>query len=96
MSEHAHRDRDVRDGLFFVVGHHRGGTTLLQSMLTCHSRMTVPPETQFFLEVWPKRRRFGDLADAANRRRLVAFLQSIDCSVRDLRQRPRSVTRTSA
>ena len=37
---------DIRDGLFFIVGHHRGGTTLLQSMLSSHSEITIPPETE--------------------------------------------------
>jgi len=82
---------DVRDGLFFVVGHHRGGTTLLQSMLSTHSQITVPPETQFFLEVWPRRERLGDLRDAEARKRVVQFLRSPDCSIRDLKLEPEDV-----
>ena len=78
-------ESDVRDRLFFIVGHHRGGTTLLQSMLSSHSQITIPPETQFFLEVWPRRGRFGDLADAGTRERVMRFLQSPDCSIRDLK-----------
>jgi hypothetical protein len=74
----------LREELFFVVGHHRGGTTLLQSMLSSHPRLTLPPETQFFLEVWPRRARLGDLSDPAARRRVAAFLGSERCSVRDL------------
>lgn len=74
----------LREELFFVVGHHRGGTTLLQSMLSSHPRLTLPPETQFFLEVWPRRERLGELSDPAARRRVAAFLSSEECSVRDL------------
>ncbi len=82
---------DVRDGLFFIVGHHRAGTTLLQSMLSTHSQITVPPETQFFLEVWPRRERLGDLCDAEAWKRVSQFLQSSDCSIRDLKLEPEEV-----
>ena len=75
---------EIRDGLFFIVGNHRGGTTLLQSMLNAHARLTIPPETQYFLEVWPRRERLGDLSAAAARDRVAAFLHSEDCSLRDL------------
>ncbi len=34
--------------LFFIVGTGRSGTTLLQAMLSCHPRLHIPPETQFF------------------------------------------------
>ena len=81
----------LRHGLFFVVGNHRGGTTLLQSMLSSHSRITVPPETQFFLEVWPQRERFGGLASEAERRDAAAFLSSRECSARDLGIAPEAV-----
>ncbi len=83
--------RRLREGLFFVVGHHRGGTTLLQSMLSSHPRLTLPPETQFFLEVWPRRGRLGDLSDPAARRRVAAFLGSEACSARDLALDPAEV-----
>lgn len=75
---------EISQSLFFIVGHPRGGTTLLQSMFSSHSRITIPPETLFFLEVWPKRQRFGNLADEDARQRLVTFLQSEDCSIADL------------
>lgn len=32
---------------FFIVGSGRSGTTLLQSILATHSRVAIPPETQF-------------------------------------------------
>lgn len=38
----------TREGLFFIVGCGRSGTTLLQSMLLSHPRITIPPETKFY------------------------------------------------
>ena len=40
-------------GLFFIVGTGRCGSTLLQSMLTSHSRVVVPAETHFFSKFDP-------------------------------------------
>lgn len=40
--------RTTREGLFFIVGCGRSGTTLLQSMLISHPRVTIPPETKFY------------------------------------------------
>lgn len=73
-----------RRGIFFIVGHHRGGTTLLQAMLSTHSQLTIPPETQFFLEVWPRRHQWGPLTDPGARARAADFLCSRDASARDL------------
>ena len=81
----------IRDGLFFVVGNHRGGTTLLQSMLNAHPAITLPPETQYFQEVWPKRASLGDLATPAGRERAIDFLGSVDCSIRDLKLDPAAI-----
>lgn len=36
------------DGLFFIVGTGRCGTTLLQAMLTCHPNLYIPPELRYF------------------------------------------------
>ena len=36
------------EGLFFIVGTGRCGTTLLQAMLACHPRLYVPPELRYF------------------------------------------------
>lgn len=38
----------IERGLFFIVGMGRSGTTLLQAMLSSHSRIDVPSETKFF------------------------------------------------
>ena len=74
----------IRDGLFFIVGPHRSGTTLLQAMLSSHSRLTVPPETGYFDQVWPRRAHLGPLTDAGNLARVGRFVTSRDCAVSDL------------
>lgn len=74
----------IRDGVFFVVGHHRGGTTLLQAMLASHPRLTLPPETGFFQQVWTRRSRFEPLTDPSRKAQLWAYLRSPECSVSDL------------
>lgn len=56
----------------FIVGVPRSGTTLLRAMLNRHPRIGLSDETYFFYYVYLRRRAFGDLADAANRRRLIA------------------------
>lgn len=38
----------LAEGLFFIVGVGRSGTTLLQAMLSSHPRIGIPPETSFF------------------------------------------------
>jgi hypothetical protein len=80
------RDRlcEIRDSLFFIVGPHRSGTTLLQAMLSSHSAITIPPETGFFDQVWPRRQSFGPLTNAENLRRVGDFLNGPNCSVADL------------
>lgn len=49
----------LAEGIFFVVGTGRSGTTLLQAMLTSHSRLDIPPETKFFQRHDPIASRFG-------------------------------------
>ena len=39
----------IEDGLFFIVGAPRSGTTLLQTILSRHTRLHIPPETEFFM-----------------------------------------------
>jgi Sulfotransferase family len=62
------------DRPIFVVGCPRSGTTLLQLMLHAHPRIAIPPETRFTLLAYDRRREFGDLTDAANRRALAKFI----------------------
>lgn len=46
-------DDALAQGLFFIVGTGRCGTTLLQAMLMSHPRLCIPPETRFFLAYDP-------------------------------------------
>lgn len=63
-----------RDRPIFVFGCPRSGTTLLQLMLHAHPRIAIPPENRFVIPAYTGRRTFGDLREAANRRRLADFL----------------------
>ena len=47
----ARRTRALDQSLFFIVGAPRSGTTLLRTMLSAHSRICIPPETEFFLHM---------------------------------------------
>ncbi|GAA2521482.1 sulfotransferase [Pilimelia columellifera] len=62
------------DRPIFVVGCPRSGTTMLQLMLHAHPRIAIPPETRFLLEGYRERRRFGDLTNPGNRRRLAEWI----------------------
>ncbi len=44
---------ELAAGIFFIVGAPRSGTTLLQAMLSSHSRIFIPPETEFFMSFEP-------------------------------------------
>jgi hypothetical protein len=55
----------------FIVGSPRSGTTFLRYVLDRHPSLSVCGETRFFAEVYKRRWLFGDLANPANRRRLV-------------------------
>lgn len=45
--------KTLTEGLFFIIGTGRCGTTLFQSMLSSHSRIAVLPETGFFWKFDP-------------------------------------------
>jgi hypothetical protein len=64
-----HPDRPV-----FVGGCPRSGTTLLRTMLNSHPELAIPHETRFVIDAWKQRGRWGDLADADNRRRLARWI----------------------
>ncbi|MFG0253297.1 MAG: sulfotransferase family protein, partial [Phycisphaerales bacterium JB038] len=49
----------LAQGVFFIVGTGRSGTTLLQAMLASHPRLAIPPETKFFQRWDPAEKRFG-------------------------------------
>lgn len=48
-----HDDNSIAEGLFFIVGTGRSGTTLLQAMLSSHPRIVIPEETHFFSKFDP-------------------------------------------
>lgn len=49
-------DNTIAQGLFFIVGTGRSGTTLLQAMLSSHPRIVIPEETHFFSKFDPQGR----------------------------------------
>src|SRR6187551_3800317 len=57
-----------------IGGCPRSGTTLLRTMLHAHPELAIPRETRFVLESWGRRRKFGDLREEANRRRLARWI----------------------
>ncbi len=61
----------MSDGLVFVLGAPRSGTTLLRAMLNRHSRVGLCDETFFFYWVAQRERVFGDLADPRRRARAI-------------------------
>ncbi len=78
----------------FVVGCPRSGTTLLALMLHSHSRIAIPPETRFLLDVYRERDRFGDLTKRRNRRVLaLAIVRRRGSKFRHLGLRRREVQR---
>ncbi|MFL6238317.1 MAG: sulfotransferase family protein [Actinomycetes bacterium] len=56
-------DEATSERPIFVVGAHRSGTTLLQSLLGAHPRIAAPPEISFYGRIWSRRAEFGDLTD---------------------------------
>ncbi|RMD61655.1 MAG: sulfotransferase, partial [Planctomycetota bacterium] len=64
---------DIAQGLFFIVGTGRCGSTLLQAMLSRHPRLGLPPETKFFQEWDPMLRISDPLPDEASLRQHLAW-----------------------
>lgn len=55
----------------FIVGAPRSGTTLLCNILARHPSLAMCGETRFYVDIYKRRRLFGDLANPRNRRQLV-------------------------
>ncbi len=55
-------EQSVTNGLFFIVGAPRSGTTLLQAILSSHPRIMLPSETEFFMKFIPSDRATSDEA----------------------------------
>ena len=47
MDAESDAETEPREDFFFIVGAGRSGTTLLQTLLSAHPRLTVPPETHY-------------------------------------------------
>ncbi len=60
----------------FILGVHRSGTTLLNLMLDCHSRIAIPYESYFFIDYYKNKNSFGDLQSIDNRITLVKSILS--------------------
>ncbi len=43
----------MEEGIFFIVGVPRSGTTLVRAILSSHPRIVIPPETKFFVRFEP-------------------------------------------
>ena len=54
----------------FIIATPRSGTTLMRALLHAHPNIAMPPETRFLLPIYRDREQYGDLRDAANRRRI--------------------------
>lgn len=61
----------MNDGLIFVIGAPRSGTTLVRAMLNRHHRIALCDETYFNYWVAGRQRVFGDLSDPARRARAI-------------------------
>ena len=62
--------------LFFIVGPARSGSTLLERLLNGHSRIFIPPETEFFILLKQRGLLEGTFATAAARAFLAYYLDS--------------------
>ena len=58
----------------FIGACPRSGTSLLRAMLDNHPDLAIPRETNFVRPLWWQRRRFGDLRDPGNRRRVAEWI----------------------
>src|SRR5881628_2752506 len=65
-------DEATSERPIFVVGFGRSGTTLLQSLLGAHPRIAAPPEMHFARRIVQFQDYWGDLADDAVLRTVVA------------------------
>lgn len=61
-------DQDPNDSPFFVVGSDRSGTTMFRLMLNEHSRLHIPRESWFLMELMDDLPLQGELSDSGLRR----------------------------
>lgn len=77
--------RDTKSRIFFIVGTSRSGSTLLQSMLSVHSDIVVPPETHFFHSVNSIQKKFREAVEKKDfSKKLINFWYDHKTRIRDL------------
>ena len=58
---------------FFIVGRPRSGTTLLRTLFDAHPNVSIPPECQFIINLYPK---YGDITNWTEKD-LVSFYDDL-------------------
>lgn len=77
--------KQTHDRIFFIVGTSRSGSTLLQSMLSSHRDIVIPPETHFFHHAADLEQKYLSSDDReAFRNRLFDFWYDQKTRLRDL------------
>lgn len=66
-----------QDRQIFIVGMPRSGTTLLQLLLSSHSKIALTQETHFFRLFWERREKYGNLMKDNNFNKL--YKDITDC-----------------
>lgn len=76
--------QNTKDRIFFLLGTSRSGSTLLQSMLSSHSKLIIPPETHFFNSYQHLKKQFNRVTDkGVFRDRLIEFWYENKTRIRD-------------
>lgn len=76
---------NTKNRIFFVLGTSRSGSTLLQSMLSSHSELIVPPETHFFNSYQHLEKEFKSTKKRTDfRDRVIDFWYDQKTRIRDL------------
>ncbi|MGH8596755.1 MAG: sulfotransferase family protein [Gammaproteobacteria bacterium] len=60
----------------FILGSQRSGTTMLRLMVNNHPEIAVPHESAFITEMFDRLHEFGDLAEYANRHKLLQAIEA--------------------
>jgi Sulfotransferase family len=61
----------------FVLGTPRSGTTLVAKVLGRHSQIFMPGETDFFDDIYSRKKELGDPQDPEARQKIVARLATL-------------------
>lgn len=76
--------QDTKDRIFFIVGTSRSGSTLLQSMLSSHNEMVIPPETHFFHFIDTLNEHYASTSPELFRQQILEFWYSGKTRMKDL------------